>query len=175
MLNSRRYRQELAVISIQLFIDGHWQCPTAQGTHQILSPIDEAAIAAAADATREETRRAIAAARSAFDEGPWRRTTHRERAKLLNRIADLIDKDATNLARLESLNTGKTLAESTTDMGDIAAAFRYFAALVAVESGAVNEAQPHSARGRWRVRTHHTMELPAAAGGVEDRARAGRG
>lgn len=131
------------MISIQLFIDGHWQSATVPDTRAILSPIDEAVIADAAEATRGDARRAIAAARRAFDEGPWRRTTHRDRAKLLNRIAELVDKDTTNLARLESLNTGKTLAESTADMGDIAATFRYFAALVAVESGAANEAQPH--------------------------------
>ncbi|NML19083.1 aldehyde dehydrogenase family protein [Azohydromonas caseinilytica] len=130
------------MITTQLYIDGQWQSPAAQGTRPITCPIDETVVAQAAEATREDARRAIAAARRAF-EGPWRSSTIRERAKLLNRIADLIDKDAPNLARLESLNTGKTLTESSTDMSDIAATFRYFAALVAGEAGAVNEAPPH--------------------------------
>ena len=131
------------MIHTQLYIAGQWQTPLAQGTRDIVCPIDEAVIAQAAEATREDARRAIAAARQAFDQGPWRDTTIRERAKLLNRIADLVDKDAANLARLESLNTGKTLTESGTDMADIAATFRYFAGLVAGESGAVNEAPHH--------------------------------
>ncbi|RXZ43881.1 aldehyde dehydrogenase family protein [Crenobacter cavernae] len=131
------------MIQTQLYIDGQWQSPLAGGTRAILSPADETVIAQAAEGTRDDARRAIAAARKAFDQGPWRNSTIRERAKLLNKIAELIDRDAENLARLESLNTGKTITESRTDMGDIAATFRYFAGLVASESGAVNEAPHH--------------------------------
>lgn len=130
------------MIQTQLYIDGQWQAPFDNGTRAILSPADESVIAQAADGTRADARLAIAAARRAFD-GPWRQTTIRDRARLLNRIAALIDRDAETLARLESLNTGKTLTESRTDMGDIAATFRYFAGLVASESGAVNEAPHH--------------------------------
>ncbi|CAJ96912.1 Acyl-CoA reductase [Cupriavidus necator] len=130
------------MILTQLYIDGQWQSPIDQGTRAILSPADESVIAQAAEATRADARLAIAAARKAFD-GPWRQTTIRDRARLLNKIAELIDRDAEKLARLESLNTGKTLTESRTDMGDIAATFRYFAGLVASESGAVNEAPHH--------------------------------
>ncbi|MEC3764542.1 aldehyde dehydrogenase family protein [Cupriavidus sp. SS-3] len=130
------------MIQTQLYIDGQWQSPIDQGTRAIVSPADEAVIAQAAEATRADARLAIAAARRAFD-GPWRQTTIRDRARLLNKIAELIDRDAEKLAHLESLNTGKTLTESRTDMGDIAATFRYFAGLVASESGAVNEAPHH--------------------------------
>lgn len=130
------------MIQTQLYIDGQWQSPIDQGTRAIVSPADESVIAQAAEATRADARLAIAAARRAFD-GPWRQTTIRDRARLLNKIADLIDRDAEKLAHLESLNTGKTLTESRTDMGDIAATFRYFAGLVASESGAVNEAPHH--------------------------------
>ncbi|AQV98739.1 aldehyde dehydrogenase [Cupriavidus necator] len=130
------------MIQTQLYIDGQWQSPIDHGTRAIHNPADEAVIAQAAEATRADARLAIAAARKAFD-GPWRQTTIRDRAKLLNKLAGLIDRDAEQLARLESLNTGKTLTESRTDMGDIAATFRYFAGLVASESGAVNEAPHH--------------------------------
>lgn len=130
------------MIQTQLYIDGQWQSPIDHGARAILSPADESVIAQAAEATRADARLAIAAARKAFD-GPWRQTTIRDRARLLNKIAELIDRDAEKLAHLESLNTGKTLTESRTDMGDIAATFRYFAGLVASESGAVNEAPHH--------------------------------
>ncbi len=131
------------MIHTQLYIAGQWQSPLAAATRPVVCPIDEAVIAQAAEATREDARLAIAAARQAFDHGPWRNTSIRERARLLNRIAELVDKDATHLARLESLNTGKTLTESSTDMADIAATFRYFAGLVASEAGTVNEAPHH--------------------------------
>jgi betaine-aldehyde dehydrogenase len=130
------------MIQTQLYIDGQWQSPIDRGTRDIHNPADESVIAQAAEGTRADARLAIAAARRAFD-GPWRQTTIRDRAKLLNKIAELIDRDAEKLAHLESLNTGKTLTESRTDMGDIAATFRYFAGLVASESGAVNEAPHH--------------------------------
>ena len=130
------------MIKTQLYIGGQWTAPAEGTTRDIVNPADENIIAQAAEGTRPDARRAIAAARAAFD-GPWRQTTIRERAKLLNRIADLVDRDAAELARLESLNTGKTITESRTDMGDIAATFRYFAGLVASESGAVNEAPHH--------------------------------
>lgn len=130
------------MITTQLYIDGQWQAPVTAATRAIINPADESVIAQAAEGTRADARLAIAAARKAFD-GPWRQSTIRERAKLLNRIAALVDRDAEKLAQLESLNTGKTLTESRTDMGDIAATFRYFAGLVASESGAVNEAPHH--------------------------------
>lgn len=130
------------MIQTQLYIDGQWQSPIDHGTRAIHNPADETVIAQAAEATRADARLAIAGARKAFD-GPWRQTTIRDRAQLLNKLAGLIDRDAEHLARLESLNTGKTLTESRTDMGDIAATFRYFAGLVASESGAVNEAPHH--------------------------------
>jgi len=130
------------MIKTQLYIGGQWTPPACDTTRDIVNPADEALIAQAAEGTRADARRAIAAARAAFD-GPWRQTTIRERARLLNRIADLVDRDCAELARLESLNTGKTITESRTDMGDIAATFRYFAGLVASESGAVNEAPHH--------------------------------
>lgn len=135
--------QDLPVTPTQLLIAGQWQPAAAEATRDIVCPIDERVIAQAAEADRADTRRAIAAARAAFDHGPWRETGIRERARLLHRIADLVDRDAEHLAWLESLNTGKTLTESRTDMGDIAATFRYFGALVAGESGAVNEAPAH--------------------------------
>jgi len=130
------------MIHTQLYINGQWQAPVTAATRAIINPADESVIAQAAEGTRADARLAIAAARQAF-EGPWRQSTIRERAKLLNKIAELVDRDAEKLAHLESLNTGKTLTESRTDMGDIAATFRYFAGLVASESGAVNEAPHH--------------------------------
>ncbi|MCE0447165.1 aldehyde dehydrogenase family protein [Streptomyces tricolor] len=91
------------------------------------------------EAGGKDTVEAVAAARRAFDTGPWPRTPAAERADLLLRVAGLLarDKDAL-LARAESLDTGKRLVESartTWTMSSTASA--YFGRLVASETGRV--------------------------------------
>jgi betaine-aldehyde dehydrogenase len=79
--------------------------------------------------------KAIKAARRAFDEGPWSRTSAMERAQFLFKLADKIDENAEELAVLESLNGGKPLRESRYDMADAANCFRYYAGLVTKPTG----------------------------------------
>ncbi|MBY4707743.1 aldehyde dehydrogenase family protein [Ralstonia insidiosa] len=140
---STDFRSATLAPRLDLYIDGQWVQPEGGVYRDIVDPANENVLTQAADASVADAQRAIAAARRAFDEGPWRNTGTRERARLLNRIADAIDADAENLATLESLNTGKTIIESRWDMDGIAATFRYFAGLVATESGLVNEAPSH--------------------------------
>ncbi|ABM57692.1 aldehyde dehydrogenase family protein [Verminephrobacter eiseniae] len=128
---------------LDLYIAGQWVQPEGGRYRDIVDPATERLLTQAAEAGAADVQQAIAAARRAFDEGPWRDSGTRERARWLHRIAEAIAADAEHLATLESLNTGKTISESRTDMGDIAATFRYFAALVATASGRVNEAPPH--------------------------------
>ena len=54
--------------------------------------------------------RAVAAARAAFDKGPWRRTSGADRGRMLNKLADLIEQNGEELAALESLDNGKALS-----------------------------------------------------------------
>src|SRR5690606_7826533 len=58
-----------------------------------------------------------------------------ERGRFLYRTAELIDRDHEQLAVLETLNTGKTLAESRSDMDDIADVFRYYAGMADKDGG----------------------------------------
>ncbi len=120
-----------------LFIDGQWRAAVDGGTREIRCPADGTTVATVAEATAADTVEAIAAARAAFDDGPWRSTTERERADLLYRFADAIDADVKEFARAESLDTGKRLVESEYDMADIAACFRYFAGIGGTEAGRV--------------------------------------
>ncbi|MGW4486154.1 aldehyde dehydrogenase family protein [Amycolatopsis sp. NPDC004368] len=94
-------------------------------------------VAEVAEATREDTEAAIAAARRAFDTGPWPSTPAAVRGDLLLRTADLLDRDAEAFARAESLDTGKRLVESRYDMADVAACLRYFGKLAARDAGRV--------------------------------------
>jgi acyl-CoA reductase-like NAD-dependent aldehyde dehydrogenase len=75
-----------------------------------------------------ETEAALAAARTAFDTGPWRALALSERRAYLERIAQGIRAHAGELAQLETLNTGKPLKESTfMDIPSAAYAFEYIA------------------------------------------------
>jgi betaine-aldehyde dehydrogenase len=89
------------------------------------------------EGARADARDAIDAARRAFDRGPWPKTTGPERGRKLLLLSDLIERDAEELARLETLNTGKTLEESRWDMADIAGIFRYYAGLADKDAGEV--------------------------------------
>lgn len=121
----------------RLFIDGAW-CDAADGAlREIRCPADGSLVATVAEAGAADTVRAIAAARAAFDTGPWRDTTERERGDLLFRVATAIERDAKEFARAESLDTGKRLIESEYDIADVVACFRYYAGLAATQAGRV--------------------------------------
>ena len=112
-----------------MHVDGLWTRAHSTATRDIINPFDQSVIATVSEGDREDARDAIDAARRAFDQGPWSRTTGPERGRQLLRLADLIERDAGELARLETLNTGKTLEESRWDMADITGIFRYYAGL----------------------------------------------
>ncbi|MBE7188710.1 aldehyde dehydrogenase family protein [Jatrophihabitans endophyticus] len=121
----------------QLFVDGSW-CDAADGAvREIRCPADGVPVATVAEGGAADTARAIAAARAAFDTGPWPHTTERERGDLLFRLADAIERDAKEFARAESLDTGKRLVESEYDMADIVACFRHYAGLAGTQAGRV--------------------------------------
>lgn len=121
-----------------MLIGGEWVAAGSGETREILNPANSEVIAEVPEGSREDAQKAIAAARRAFDEGPWPHTRPQERARILHRIADLLDENGEELARLETLDTGKTLLESRTDMEDIAGVFRYYASLIAVHTGETN-------------------------------------
>jgi acyl-CoA reductase-like NAD-dependent aldehyde dehydrogenase len=92
-----------------------------------IDPATGAPLTQIAEAGPQDVDLAVRAARAAF-EGPWRRTPAAERARLLNRLADLIQDNAEELAQLESLDTGKPLVRAREDDIPFAIdAYRYFA------------------------------------------------
>lgn len=120
-----------------LFIDGDWQDAAAGEIREIRCPADGSLVATVPEAGPEDAERAVAAARRAFDNGPWPSTSSLERGALLHRVADLLERDKNEVARLESLDTGKRLVESLYDVDDIVGVFRFFAGLAGAESGRV--------------------------------------
>ena len=124
----------------ELFIDGTWRDAADGGMREIRCPADGSLVATVSEGTAEDARAAVRAARKAFDDGPWRDTTALERAEILHRVADLLEQQKGEVARLESLDTGKRLVESEIDVDDIVSVFRHYAGLANADAGRVVDA-----------------------------------
>lgn len=117
-----------------IHIAGTWRSAVSGATREVLDPADATVLAVVAEGGTADTDAAVSAARAAFDGGEWPRTPVLERAALLRRTADLLQRDREPLGLLESRDAGKTLEEGRVDVDCVADAFRYFADLVAGES-----------------------------------------
>ncbi|HND70328.1 MAG TPA: aldehyde dehydrogenase family protein, partial [Candidatus Obscuribacter sp.] len=117
----------------QLFIDGKFVDGASERT--LVNPADGKPLTKVAEAGPKQVEEAIKAARTAFDKGPWPRMAALERANMLFKIADIIDKNAEELAELETLNGGKPLREAQYDIADTANCFRYYAGLITKPTG----------------------------------------
>jgi len=109
------------------FIGGQWLDAKSGKTFEVYNPADGSVIAHVADSDKADVDLAVAAARKAFDEGPWSKMTPTERAKLLFRLADAMEAHADELALIETLDNGKPYKMAR--MGDVpgsAEKFRYF-------------------------------------------------
>src|SRR2546429_1435949 len=112
----------------EIFVAGKWQAPASGETYQPINPANEEAIAPVAKGDERDIDAAVAAARKAFDEGPWPRMSPHERGRLVWKLGDLIQQNLDEMAKLESLCTGKTLFDSgKVEIPFAAEVFRYFA------------------------------------------------
>ena len=121
----------------ELYVDGVWTNARSGGRREIRCPADGSLVAEVDEAGAEDTAAAIAAAHRAFHEGPWPRTSARERGDLLLRLADLLERDTAVVAELESRDTGKRLVEGEYDVADVVSVFRHYGRVAAEESGRV--------------------------------------
>ncbi|HMF40818.1 MAG TPA: aldehyde dehydrogenase family protein, partial [Polyangia bacterium] len=96
----------------QLFIAGSWRAPASGSTYDTINPATEEPSAQVGRGDERDVDAAVAAARKAFDSGPWPRMSAAERGRIVWKLGDLIMQNLDEMARLESLNTGKTLFDS---------------------------------------------------------------
>jgi betaine-aldehyde dehydrogenase len=132
----------------QLYIEGSWVDAEDGGRREIRSPADGHLVAEVSEAAAADTERAIGAARTAFDDGRWSDVPAPERGTLLLRVADLLQRDKDRLARAETDDTGKRVAESEIDMDDITNCFRWFGHLAASDDGRLVETGVPNARSK---------------------------
>ncbi|MEI4509414.1 aldehyde dehydrogenase [Sphingopyxis sp. CCNWLW253] len=113
----------------RLFIGGEWALPTGGEPIAIISPSSEELIGHVAGATTADMDRALAAARHAFDNGPWPRMSGAERAPYIRRIAEEMGKRADDFARAWSLQVGMPYAQTTMTAPYMGGYFNYYADL----------------------------------------------
>jgi phenylacetaldehyde dehydrogenase len=110
-----------------LFIDGAWTDAESGRLIDVVNPATGAPVAKVQTAGADDADRAVGAARTAFDDGPWPRIPPAERTKVMHRLADLIESATEEIAILETLDNGMPLAASTRAVGIGVANLRYFA------------------------------------------------
>jgi aldehyde dehydrogenase (NAD+) len=111
----------------KLLINNRWVPSESGKTFATINPSTGEEICQVAEADAADVDKAVKAARAAF-EGPWRRLRASERGRLLYRLADLIEANADELARLETLDNGKPLSiAKAVDVAKTVACYRYFA------------------------------------------------
>ncbi len=117
-----------AVSATKLLINNQWVDSASGKTFPTVNPATGEVICQVAEADAADVDRAVRAARDAFEHGSWRKTAASERGRLLNRLADLIERHADELARLESLDNGKPYAVAgAADLPLTIACYRYYA------------------------------------------------
>jgi aldehyde dehydrogenase (NAD+) len=111
----------------KLFIGGEWRDSASGKTFPTINPATGETICQVAEADKADVDLAVKAARKALESGPWSRMDAADRGRLLFKLADLVEKNAEDLATLESLNCGKTINEAKGDMQGVVNTLRYYA------------------------------------------------
>ncbi len=112
----------------KLYINGQWVNSSANETIESINPANGQVTGSINGATEEDINKAVQAARAAFDNGPWRDVTRKERAKKLRQISALIKEHQAELATLESLDNGKLYTEAyNDDVQEASDLFEYYA------------------------------------------------
>jgi aldehyde dehydrogenase (NAD+) len=116
-----------AIRQTKLFINNQWVDPVDGQTFDTYNPATGEVLAKVAQAGPADVDRAVKAARNALEAGPWKTIDAVDRGRLMFKLADLIDKEAEELAAFESLNCGKTIKDARGDIQGVVATLRYYA------------------------------------------------
>jgi aldehyde dehydrogenase (NAD+) len=111
----------------RLFINNRWIASQSGKTFATINPSTGEEICQVSEADAIDIEKAVKAARTAFDLGPWRKTHASERGRLLHSLADLIEDNADELAGLESLDNGMPFSiAKAVNVAATVACYRYF-------------------------------------------------
>lgn len=118
-----------------LLIDGRSVASASGRTFTTVSPGDNEPLAEVAEGGVEDANRAVAAARRAFETGPWNRMSALDRQRILFAMARIVRERAEELATIETRDCGKPIIESRADVANVANTFEYYGALAPLVYG----------------------------------------
>ncbi len=95
-----------------MLINGKWVESRSGKRFKTINPVDESVIAEVAEGDSADVDAAVKAARAAFETGPWSKMDARDRGRLMNKLADLMEANLDELAALESLDNGKPISDA---------------------------------------------------------------
>ncbi|HMM76253.1 MAG TPA: aldehyde dehydrogenase [Gammaproteobacteria bacterium] len=122
-------RTELLRHPDRFYIGGEWARPSTDARFEVINSGTEALFQRVAEAQEADVERAVAAARKAFDEGPWPRLTHRERADYLRRIGAAVEARAADLGLIWTIESGVVHKLSQRTSETLGGTWRYYAGL----------------------------------------------
>ena len=164
----------------KLLIGEEWVEAASGETFETIDPATGDVICEVAKAGAEDVDRAVKAAQAALD-GEWSQMPASGRERLMQKLADLVDENAAELAELEALDNGKPVTfAGAVDVAGTAGAPALLRRLADQDRGRddpghlAERVRLHAQGAGRRLRPDHPVELPAADGGLEDRARARR-
>ncbi|MBY8859720.1 aldehyde dehydrogenase family protein [Nocardia sp. CA2R105] len=128
-------------MTLQSVLDDLRKLPGTGEVIPVIDPVTEEPITEFTDCGPEAVDEAVSRARASFESGVWHAMPGRERAKIMWRIADLMDHYAEDLAQLDSLNTGMPLAQAQMIVPTCAEFFRYYAGWCTKVNGTAHEVQ----------------------------------
>lgn len=109
----------------RFFINGEWAKPSSSSMIDVINSGTEELFLRVAEAQEADVNRAVAAARAAFDKGPWPRMSHAERGKYLRAIAQEIPKYVDEMATIWTVESGLLHGMSAPLSADLVTAIRY--------------------------------------------------
>ncbi|MGP6175864.1 5-carboxymethyl-2-hydroxymuconate semialdehyde dehydrogenase [Microbacterium sp. A196] len=119
---------------IQHYIDGEFVDSLDGDTFDVIDPVTNEVYIKAASGKVADIDRAVAAAKRAFDEGPWPKMLPRERSRVLHKIADIVESRDQRLAELESFDSGLPITQALGQARRAAENFRFFADLIVAQA-----------------------------------------
>jgi phenylacetaldehyde dehydrogenase len=136
---------------LKLLIDGKWVAAKSGKTFPVEDPATEEIIAHAPAGDKADIDLAVAAARRAFETGPWSRMSPAERSRLVWRIGDLLEQHIDEFAELEALDNGKPVTNAR--KGDVRGSIEMFRYMAGWATRLNGETIPVSSAGNWHAYT----------------------
>ncbi|MEY4099840.1 MAG: hypothetical protein RL300_1011 [Pseudomonadota bacterium] len=141
--------------SDKFYIDGKWVTPSTSSQFKVINSSTEELFSIVAEAQEGDVNLAVAAARKAFDKGPWPRLTPAERAKYLTALATEMEKLAERSAMIWSCESGVVNSAALAITKTIGDAYRYYAGLA--DTFEFQERHPSGAPGYVGLLVHEPV------------------